>query len=145
MLTTINAQADPLAPSASEIDDKASAALSRLYSQNAGARALGAKAKDVLVFPDMRSISQSVFLQPHRGWRKRIGVNNPSGAGRRSRCTAKFRIHRLGAGLSRNVAFFDACVSALFCRIEAINVHPVSERDIRPQLGAVILLAQWDQ
>ena len=68
ILTTINAQADPLAPSASEIDDKASAALSRLYSQNAGARALGAKAKDVLVFPDMRSISQSVFLKPHRGY-----------------------------------------------------------------------------
>jgi hypothetical protein len=45
ILTIINAQADPLAPSASEIDDKASAALSRLYSQNAGARALGCQSE----------------------------------------------------------------------------------------------------
>jgi lipid-binding SYLF domain-containing protein len=54
ILVTISAQAASLAPSASEIDRKASAALSQLYSQNEGARALGAKAKGVLVFPDIR-------------------------------------------------------------------------------------------
>ena len=55
ILTPINAQADPLAPSASEIDQKASAALSRLYSQNAGARSLGAKANGVYL-DDSRSV-----------------------------------------------------------------------------------------
>ncbi len=47
--------AGPLsAPSASEIDGKATAALNELYSQNEAARALGAKAKAILVFPDIR-------------------------------------------------------------------------------------------
>ena len=42
------------APSASEIDGKVTAALNELYSQNEAARALGAKAKAILVFPDIR-------------------------------------------------------------------------------------------
>jgi lipid-binding SYLF domain-containing protein len=48
------AQGSLLAPSASEIDGKVTAALKELYSQNEAARALGAKAKAVLVFPDIR-------------------------------------------------------------------------------------------
>ena len=42
------------APSASEIDGKVTAALNELYSQNEAARALAAKAKAILVFPDIR-------------------------------------------------------------------------------------------
>jgi lipid-binding SYLF domain-containing protein len=42
------------APSASEIDGKVTASLNQLYSQNEAARALGAKAKGILVFPDIR-------------------------------------------------------------------------------------------
>src|ERR1700740_2851904 len=41
-------------PSASEIDGKVTASLNELYSQNDAARALGAKAKAILVFPDIR-------------------------------------------------------------------------------------------
>ena len=41
-------------PSASEIDGKVTASLNQLYSQNDAARALGAKAKAILVFPDIR-------------------------------------------------------------------------------------------
>jgi len=54
ILIATHAQADSLAPSASEIDRNVTAALSALYSQNEAARALGAKAKAVLVFPDIR-------------------------------------------------------------------------------------------
>jgi lipid-binding SYLF domain-containing protein len=48
------AQGLGLTPRASEIDSSASAALAGLYSQNEAARALGSKAKAVLVFPDIR-------------------------------------------------------------------------------------------
>jgi lipid-binding SYLF domain-containing protein len=48
------AQMKALAPSASEIDQSVSTALSRLYQENDGARALGQKAKGVLVFPEIR-------------------------------------------------------------------------------------------
>jgi len=41
-------------PSASEIDGKVTASLNQLYSQNEAARALSAKAKAILVFPDIR-------------------------------------------------------------------------------------------
>ena len=41
-------------PSASEIDGKVTASLNELYSQNDAARALAAKAKAILVFPDIR-------------------------------------------------------------------------------------------
>jgi len=54
ILITVNAQAASLAPSAAEIDRKVSSALSQLYSHNEAARALGSKAKGVLVFPDIR-------------------------------------------------------------------------------------------
>lgn len=48
------AQMPSLAPSASEIDQGVSAALRDLYSHNQAAKALGAKAKAVLVFPDIK-------------------------------------------------------------------------------------------
>jgi lipid-binding SYLF domain-containing protein len=44
----------PLAPTASQIDASAASALHNLYAHNAAARALGAKAKAVLVFPDIK-------------------------------------------------------------------------------------------
>jgi hypothetical protein len=43
-----------LAPSASEIDRSVTTALRELYSHNEAANALGAKAKAVLVFPDIK-------------------------------------------------------------------------------------------
>lgn len=43
-----------LAPSAAEVDQNVAAALRLLYSENAEARELGAKAKGVLVFPDIK-------------------------------------------------------------------------------------------
>jgi lipid-binding SYLF domain-containing protein len=43
-----------LAPSASEINRDVTAALRELYSHNEAAKALGAKAKAVLVFPDIK-------------------------------------------------------------------------------------------
>jgi lipid-binding SYLF domain-containing protein len=54
ILLTITAQAASIAPSASEIDRNVTAALSQLYSHDQAARALAAKAKGVLVFPDIR-------------------------------------------------------------------------------------------
>jgi lipid-binding SYLF domain-containing protein len=42
------------APSKSEIDGKVTAALNELYSQDPDAKALAAKAKAILVFPDIR-------------------------------------------------------------------------------------------
>lgn len=44
----------PLAPTTSEIDQGVTAALKELYAHNEAARALGAKAKAVLVFPDIK-------------------------------------------------------------------------------------------
>src|SRR5690349_16759609 len=44
----------PLTPSAYQIDSSARAALNALYSQNPAASALGARAKAILVFPDIR-------------------------------------------------------------------------------------------
>jgi lipid-binding SYLF domain-containing protein len=41
-------------PSASEIDGKVTASLNELYSQNDAAKALAAKAKAILVFPEIR-------------------------------------------------------------------------------------------
>lgn len=53
ILITVNAHA-ALAPSAAEIDRNVSSALSQLYGHNEAARELAAKAKGVLVFPDIR-------------------------------------------------------------------------------------------
>jgi len=47
-------QAASFGPRAAEIDRNASTALSQLYSHNEAARALRAKAKAVLVFPDLK-------------------------------------------------------------------------------------------
>ena len=44
----------PLAPTASQIDGSVTSALHNLYAHNAAARALGAKARAVLVFPDIK-------------------------------------------------------------------------------------------
>jgi lipid-binding SYLF domain-containing protein len=54
LVVAASAQVGPLAPTASEIDRNVSAALSNLYSHNDAAKALGAQAKAVLVFPDIR-------------------------------------------------------------------------------------------
>lgn len=43
-----------LAPSASEIDQKVTSALNSLYANNPKAKELGAKAKGILVFPDIK-------------------------------------------------------------------------------------------
>ena len=48
------AQFGSITPSAAEVDQNAAAALRLLYSQNPQARALGAKAKGILVFPDIK-------------------------------------------------------------------------------------------
>ena len=48
------AQVGPLAPTAADVDRNVSAALSNLYSQNEAAKALGARAKAILVFPDIK-------------------------------------------------------------------------------------------
>jgi lipid-binding SYLF domain-containing protein len=48
------AQGPLRAPSGSDIDSKVTAALNQLYSQNDAARALAAKAKATLVFPEIR-------------------------------------------------------------------------------------------
>jgi len=52
-----------LAPSASEIDQNVNAALRNLYSRNEKARTLGAKAKGVLVFPDIKKAAFIVGAQ----------------------------------------------------------------------------------
>jgi lipid-binding SYLF domain-containing protein len=44
----------PLAPPANQIDQEVSSALSGLYANNDAARALGARAKAILVFPDIK-------------------------------------------------------------------------------------------
>src|SRR5260370_31835654 len=48
------AQVGPLAPTASDVDRNVSTALRNLYSHNEAAKALGARAKAILVFPDIR-------------------------------------------------------------------------------------------
>jgi len=53
----------PIAPSASEIDQSVTAALRDLYSHNEAAKALGAKAKAVLVFPDIKKAAFIVGAQ----------------------------------------------------------------------------------
>jgi lipid-binding SYLF domain-containing protein len=63
ILIATYAQADSLAPSASDIDRSVSTALRALYSQNEAARTLGAKAKGVLIFPDIRKAAFIVGAQ----------------------------------------------------------------------------------
>ncbi len=57
------AQLPSLAPKASEIDRDVTAALRDLYSHNETAKALGAKAKAVLVFPDIKKAAFLVGAQ----------------------------------------------------------------------------------
>jgi len=73
----------PLAPTASEIDQSVTAASRDLYGQNEAARALGAKAKAVLIFPD---IKKAAFI---------VGAQYGFGALRRGRKTIGY--YRTGA------------------------------------------------
>jgi lipid-binding SYLF domain-containing protein len=57
------AQVPSLAPNASEIDQNVTAALRELYSHNEAAKALGAKAKGVLIFPDIKKAAFIVGAQ----------------------------------------------------------------------------------
>jgi lipid-binding SYLF domain-containing protein len=52
-----------LAPSASEIDRNVNASLPELYSHNEAAKQLGAKAKAILVFPDIKKAAFIVGAQ----------------------------------------------------------------------------------
>jgi lipid-binding SYLF domain-containing protein len=95
ILITINAQAASLAPSTSEIDRNVSAALRQLYSHNEGARALGAKAQAVLVFPDIR---KGAFI---------LGAQYGYGALRRGRTTiGYYRTSAASYGLQAGVKKF---------------------------------------
>jgi lipid-binding SYLF domain-containing protein len=84
IIIAINAQAVSLAPSASEIDHSVSVALNQLYSHDEGARALGAKAQAVLVFPDIRKGAFIIGAQYGYGalrrGRKTIGYYRTSAA-----------------------------------------------------------------
>jgi len=62
-----------LAPKAYEIDGSARAALTGLYSQNPAAKALGAKARAVLIFPDIRKGAFIVGAQYGYGALQRRG------------------------------------------------------------------------
>jgi lipid-binding SYLF domain-containing protein len=68
-----SAQVGPLAPTASEIDRNVSAALSNLYAQNDAAKALGARAKAILVFPDIRKGAFVIGAQYGYGALRRNG------------------------------------------------------------------------
>jgi lipid-binding SYLF domain-containing protein len=72
------AQMPLLAPKAPEIDQNVTAALRDLYSHNKAAKALGAKAKAVLVFPD---IKKGAFI---------VGAQYGFGALRRGDTTAGY-------------------------------------------------------
>ena len=72
--TLLFAQMRPLAPTASEIDQSVKAALANLYNQNDAARALGAKAKGVLVFPEIRKGAFIVGAQYGYGALRKGGI-----------------------------------------------------------------------
>jgi lipid-binding SYLF domain-containing protein len=54
LITSVSAQAGPLTPSASEIDQKSRTALRDLFRENNAARALAAQTKAILIFPDIK-------------------------------------------------------------------------------------------
>ncbi len=56
-------QAAPFAPPGAEIDQKVTAALDNLYAHDEEAKALGAKAKAVLVFPEIRKAAFLIGAQ----------------------------------------------------------------------------------
>ena len=74
----------PLTPTASEIDRSVTAALRDLYGQNEAAKALGAKAKAILIFPDIKKAAFIVGAQYGYGAlrreRKTIGYYRTSAA-----------------------------------------------------------------
>lgn len=73
--TPLFAQMRPLAPTASEIDQSVTAALAKLYNENDAARVLGAKAKGVLVFPEIRKGAFIVGAQYGYGALRKGGVS----------------------------------------------------------------------
>ena len=74
----------PLPPTASEIDQSVTAASRDLYGQNEAARSLGAKAKAVLIFPDIKKAAFIVGAQYGYGalrrGRKTVGYYGTSAA-----------------------------------------------------------------
>ncbi len=68
------AQMRPLAPTASEIDQSVTVALTKLYNENDAARALGSKAKGILVFPEIRKGAFVVGAQYGYGALRKGGV-----------------------------------------------------------------------
>ena len=54
LITSANAQAGPMTPTASEIDQNSRAALRNLFRENDAAKALAAQTKAILIFPDIR-------------------------------------------------------------------------------------------
>jgi lipid-binding SYLF domain-containing protein len=71
---TAFSQSLSMSPSASEIARSSRAALNLLYSQNSAARALGAKARAVLVFPDIRKGAFIIGAQYGYGSLQRRGT-----------------------------------------------------------------------
>ena len=89
------AQAGPLVPSGAEIDPAVTSALANLYANNDAARALGAKAKAVLVFP---AIKKGAFI---------IGAQYGYGALRKgSRTVAYYRTGAASYGFQAGVKEF---------------------------------------
>jgi lipid-binding SYLF domain-containing protein len=68
------AQMRALAPNASEIDQSVTTALGNLYNENEAARALGAKARGVLVFPEIRKGAFIVGAQYGYGALRKGGI-----------------------------------------------------------------------
>jgi lipid-binding SYLF domain-containing protein len=83
LIAAAHAQAASFAPSAYEIDQSVTIALNHLYAQNEAARALGSRAKAVLVFPN---ITKGALI---------IGAQYGYGALRRGRRTIGY--YRTGA------------------------------------------------
>jgi lipid-binding SYLF domain-containing protein len=63
LVSAVFAQVPSLAPTSAEIDQSVTAALRDLYGHNEGAKTLGAKAKAVLVFPDIKKAAFIVGAQ----------------------------------------------------------------------------------
>jgi lipid-binding SYLF domain-containing protein len=73
ILIAAHAQAASLTPDAYQIDQSVTNALNQLYAHNEAARALGSKAKAVLVFPDVRKGAFIVGAQYGYGALRRGG------------------------------------------------------------------------
>lgn len=95
ILIATHAHAASLAPSAYQIDQSVTNALNQLYAQNEAARALGSKARAVLVFP---SITKGAFI---------VGAQYGYGALRRgSRSIGYYRTGAASYGFQAGVKKF---------------------------------------